>query len=76
MSQIALYQSVLQKLGQLSPNDLAALDTFLSQLIKQNNKEKPKKTTLKGRFVGTISKETATSLLNHVEQSRNEWENR
>jgi hypothetical protein len=43
MSQIALYQSILQKLGQLSPNDLAALDTFLSSLIKQKPKKKPKK---------------------------------
>ena len=42
MSQLALYQSVLQKLGQLSPNDLAELDAFLSRLVKQKKTAKPK----------------------------------
>ena len=31
-----LYQSVLQKLGQLNPKDLSQLDTFLSILIGRN----------------------------------------
>lgn len=33
MSDTILYQSVLQKLGQLNPNNLAQLDTFLTGLI-------------------------------------------
>ena len=43
---------------------------FIQADIKKN-----KKSTSKSRFVGTISKQTATMLLEHVEQSRNEWEN-
>jgi hypothetical protein len=31
-----LYQSVLQKLGQLNPNNLAQLDAFLTVLIGHN----------------------------------------
>ena len=33
MTDTLLYQSVLQKLGQLNPNSLAQLDAFLSVLI-------------------------------------------
>ena len=33
MSDTILYQSVLQKLGQLNPNNLAQLDAFLTGLI-------------------------------------------
>jgi hypothetical protein len=36
MTDTILYQSVLQKLGQLNPNSLAQLDAFLSVLIGHN----------------------------------------
>ncbi len=36
MSEVILYQSVLQKLGQLSPKELFVLDNFLSKLLPQS----------------------------------------
>ena len=36
MSETILYQSVLQKLGQLNPKNLSKLDAFLSLLIGHN----------------------------------------
>ena len=45
MSDTILYQSILQKLGQLSPNNLSQLDRFLSVLIGNNNLQKTEKTT-------------------------------
>jgi hypothetical protein len=45
MADAILYQSVLQKLGQLNPKDLAQLDTFLSVLIGHNMPKKTKKIT-------------------------------
>ena len=36
MTDTILYQSVLQKLGQLNPNNLSQLDAFLSVLIGNN----------------------------------------
>ena len=44
MAEALLYQSVIQKLGQLNPNDLSQLDAFLSTLIGQ---KKPKKSSKK-----------------------------
>ena len=38
MSEAVLYQSVLQKLGQLSPQNLAELDAFLAVLVKKQTK--------------------------------------
>jgi hypothetical protein len=43
MTDIVLYQSVLQKLGRLNPNDLSQLDAFLSVLVNGNSSEKTKK---------------------------------
>lgn len=40
MSQIELYQSVLQKLGQLPPRELAALNDFLSLLVSRDAAKK------------------------------------
>ena len=45
MTETVLYQSVLQKLGQLNPNNLSQLDAFLSVLIGQNAPSKIDKTT-------------------------------
>ncbi|MEI6411584.1 MAG: hypothetical protein WCR52_19500 [Bacteroidota bacterium] len=42
MSQVELYQSVLSKLGQLAPNDLAVLDAYLERLLKKEVKTKSK----------------------------------
>jgi hypothetical protein len=42
MTDIVLYQSVLQKLGQLNPNDLSQLDAFLSVLINGSAPKKSK----------------------------------
>ncbi len=55
MAEALLYQSVIQKLGQLNPNDLSQLDAFLSTLIGQ---KKPKKS----------SKKTALSPVDCLEQ--------
>ena len=44
MSDTVLYQSVLQKLGQLNPNNLSQLDAFLSVLIGNNTTSKIEKT--------------------------------
>jgi hypothetical protein len=44
MTDILLYQSVLQKLGQLNPKNLAQLDAFLSILIGHNVPTKTEKT--------------------------------
>ncbi len=38
MSEAVLYQSVLQKLGQLSPQKLVELDAFLAVLVKKQTK--------------------------------------
>ncbi|WP_373551773.1 hypothetical protein [Haliscomenobacter sp.] len=38
MSEVILYQSVLQKLGQLSPQNLAELDAFLAFLVQKQTK--------------------------------------
>jgi hypothetical protein len=46
MTDTILYQSVLQKLGQLNPNNLSQLDAFLSVLIGNNTPSKTEKTTL------------------------------
>lgn len=46
MTETVLYQSVLQKLGQLNPNNLSQLDAFLSVLIGQNVPSKIDKTPL------------------------------
>lgn len=35
MSEVILYQAVLQKLGQLSPQNLAELDAFLAFLVQK-----------------------------------------
>ena len=40
MTDTLLYQSVLQKLGQLNPNNLSQLDAFLSVLIGHNKSQK------------------------------------
>jgi hypothetical protein len=42
MSQIELYQSVLAKLGQLPVQELAALDRYLSQRLKNQGAKRPK----------------------------------
>jgi hypothetical protein len=44
MTDALLYQSVLQKLEQLNPNNLAQLDAFLSVLIGHNPPAKTSKT--------------------------------
>jgi hypothetical protein len=46
MTDTILYQSVLQKLGQLNPNSLSQLDAFLSVLIGHNTPSKTEKATL------------------------------
>jgi hypothetical protein len=43
MAEAVLYQSVIQKLGQLNPNDLSQLDAFLTALIKATPKKKKSK---------------------------------
>ena len=45
MSDAILYQSVLQKLGQLNPKELSQLDSFLSVLIGHNLSKKTESTT-------------------------------
>lgn len=40
MTDTLLYQSVLQKLGHLNPNNLSQLDAFLSVLIGHNTASK------------------------------------
>lgn len=40
MTEIALYQSVLQKLGQITPQDLSVLDAFLTSLVNQGKQAK------------------------------------
>ncbi|MBI5916367.1 MAG: hypothetical protein HY842_13400 [Bacteroidetes bacterium] len=40
-TEIALYQSVLQKLGQVMPQDLSILDAFLTNLVNQGKQAKP-----------------------------------
>ena len=43
MTDTILYQSVLQKLGQLNPNNLSQLDAFLTVLIGHNTPSKTEK---------------------------------
>jgi hypothetical protein len=43
MAEVVLYQSVIQKLGQLNPDDLSQLDAFLTALIGQSHNKKRKK---------------------------------
>lgn len=44
MTDTVLYQSVLQKLGQLNPSNLSQLDAFLTVLIGHNIPSKTDKT--------------------------------
>lgn len=53
--------TLLQQLEQLNILRLVA--------IKKQSTEQPKR-----KWAGSISKETATKMLQYVEQSRNEWE--
>ena len=46
MTESILYQSVLQKLGQLNPNNLSQLDAFLSVLLGHNTIHKIEKTPI------------------------------
>lgn len=66
----------LELLNENAFNLLKELEAMQIIRLIQSDIKKQKKTTSKSRFAGTISKKTATMLLNHVEQSRNEWENR
>ena len=43
MSEAVLYQSILQKLGQINPNQLSQIDVYLSMLVKQTKPNKKKK---------------------------------
>ncbi len=43
MSDTILYQSILQKLGQLNPKNLSQVDALLSVLIRHNTAPKTKK---------------------------------
>jgi hypothetical protein len=45
MTEVIIYQSVIQKLGQLNPNDLSQLDAFLTALISQSAPKKKKAKT-------------------------------
>ena len=78
MSDTILYQSVLQKLGQLNPNNLAQLDAFLTGLIGQKSTPSSIKndTELHGkpRFAGRLSKNTAENLHLQLEKMREEWQ--
>ena len=49
MSETVLYQSVLQKLGQLNPKSLSQLDAFLSILVGHNTVPKTEKTATNER---------------------------
>lgn len=42
MSEAVLYQSILQKLGQINPNQLSQIDVYLSMLVKQTKPKKKK----------------------------------
>ncbi len=66
----------LELLNDNALNLLRQLESMQIVRFVNSDIKKPKKSASKSRFAGTISKETATLLLNHVEQSRNEWENR
>ena len=43
MSEAVLYQSILQKLGQINPDQLSQIDVYLSMLVKQTKPDKKKK---------------------------------
>jgi hypothetical protein len=47
MTDIALYQSVLQKLGQLAPQDLSVLDAFLTSLVTKEKQPKEQNQSIK-----------------------------
>jgi hypothetical protein len=66
----------LELLNDNALNLLKQLENMQIVRFVKSDIEKSPKSMYKSRFVGTISKETATLLLNHIEQSRNEWENR
>ncbi len=66
----------LELLNDNALNLLKQLENMqIVRFIKLDTGKSPQNIS-KSRFVGTISKETANLLLNHIEQSRNEWENR
>lgn len=66
----------LELLNENAINLLKELEAMHIVRLIQSDVKKQKQTTSKSRYAGTISKKTATMLLKHVEQSRNEWENR
>jgi hypothetical protein len=66
----------LELLNDNALNLLKQLENMQIVRFVKSDIEKSKKPISESRFVGTVSKETATLLLNHVEQTRNEWENR
>ncbi|TAK45452.1 MAG: hypothetical protein EPO28_03675 [Saprospiraceae bacterium] len=47
MTDIALYQSILQKLGQITPQDLSVLDAYLTNLVSKEKQAKKKPQALK-----------------------------
>jgi hypothetical protein len=61
MTDTFLYQSVLQKLAQLSPNNLAQLDAFLSVLLGHN-------TSIKTEKIETSNDKSAIDWLEQLAQ--------
>lgn len=57
MSEVELYQSVLLKLGRLTPRELAEVDSFLAKLIIHtlpDDRAATKKTRLLGSMKGLV----------------------
>lgn len=73
MTDIALYQSVLQKLGQLAPQDLSVLDAFLTSLVDKEKRKKKQPQTQNSPiyWLEQLAKSTAFSgIENPVEWQR------
>ncbi|MFN0013764.1 MAG: hypothetical protein ACKVU2_04375 [Saprospiraceae bacterium] len=71
MSQVELYQSVLQKLGQLPSGSLAQVDAYLSQLLQAKSLRKNKAAKIDiAKFSGAWKNWDEREFLAFLEQTR------
>ena len=75
MSETVLYQSVLQKLGQLNPKSLSQLDAFLSILVGHNTATKTEKAATNERksAIDWLEQLAQTNAFEHIEDPI-EWQ--
>ena len=75
MTEAVLYQSILQKLGQLSPKGLPEVDAFLTFLVSQQGKGKKKSSKSIAHLFGAWkdwNEQEFQDFLEHTTEARND----